>query len=220
MSRRHQYGQTSYTFTVTYYGAAGIQAGTVPGAVVTVTPPAGVGGPITATVASSSTTDRPIPSATTQSDHRDLQITPPGGSWTSADNGTYDVSLGGSPITDSGRARRSRPARWAASWSRPATSRITKYGLIHNPKTHLWSGTIKLTNNGTSTFSGPIFVLFNLPAGAILENATGTYGGMPYLEVNVASLAAGATTSATVTFNTFVNAGSYSTSYYLVSLGS
>ena len=40
------------TFTVTYYGAAGIQASTVPGAVVTVTPPSNVNGgtPITATV--------------------------------------------------------------------------------------------------------------------------------------------------------------------------
>ena len=78
---------------------------------------------------------------------------------------------------------------------------ITKYGLIRNPRTGFWSGTIKLTNTGTSAFSGPIFVLFNLPAGAILENATGTYDGLPYLEVNVASLAAGATISATVVFN-------------------
>ena len=42
---------------------------------------------------------------------------------------------------------------------------ITKYGLIRNPSTDLWSGTIKLTNTGTSAFSGPIFVLFNLPGG-------------------------------------------------------
>ena len=28
------------------------------------------------------------------------QITPPGGAWTSADNGTYTVTLGGTPVTD------------------------------------------------------------------------------------------------------------------------
>ena len=85
----------------------------------------------------------------------------------------------------------------------------------------MWTGNITLTNTGSSAFSGPIFILFDLPAGAILENATGTYDGMAYLEVNVASLAAGATTSAiTVTFNTNVSPLAYSTSYYLGSLGS
>ena len=28
------------------------------------------------------------------------QITPPGGSWTASDNGTYIVTLGGEPVTD------------------------------------------------------------------------------------------------------------------------
>ena len=147
------------------------------------------------------------------------QITPPGGSWTSADNGTYNISLGGQSITDSGG--QTIPTGTLGSFDvETGKIVITKYGLIHNPRANTWTGTIKLTNAGTSKFSGPIFVLFNLPAGTILENATGTYDGLPYLEVSVANLAAGATTSATVTFNTFVNAVSYSTSYYLGSLGS
>ena len=98
-------------------------------------------------------------------------------------------------------ATRSRPVRSGTFQVETGKIAITKYGLVRNPRTHLWSGTIKLTNTGSSAFSGPIFVLFNLPAGAILENATGTYNGLPYLEVNIASLAAGATTSATVVFN-------------------
>ena len=97
---------------------------------------------------------------------------------------------------------------------------ITKYGLTRNPRTNQWSGTIKLTNTGNATISGPIFVLFNLPAGAILENAAGTYNGMPYLEVNIPSLAVGVTTSATVVYNSNVSASINTTSYYLVSLGS
>ncbi len=98
---------------------------------------------------------------------------------------------------------------------------INKFGLSHKLGTGLWTGSITLTNTGTSAFSGPIFILFDLPGGAMLENATGTYGKQPYLEVNVASLAAGATTGAiTVTFNMNVAPASYSTSFYLGSLGS
>ena len=212
------YGQTTYSFTVTYYGAAGIQAAMVPGAVVTVTPPSGVGGPITATVASSSSS-MADPWGNAQTITVTYQITPPGGSWTSADNGTYTISLGGSPITDS--EGQTIPTGTLGTFDvETGKIAITKFGLIRNPRTNLWTGTIKLTNTGTSKFSGPIFVLFTLPAGTILENATGTYGGLPYLEVSVANLAAGATTSATVTFNSFLLAASYSTSYYLVSLGS
>ena len=213
------YGQTSYTFTVTYYGAAGIQAATIAGAVVTVTPPSGVGGPITATVVSSSST-MADPWGNAQTITVTYQITPPGGSWTSADNGTYTISLGGSPITDAGG--QTIPTGTLGTFDvQTGKIAITKFGLIRNPRTNLWTGTINLTNTGTSKFSGPIFVLFTLPAGTILENATGTYGGLPYLEVSVANLAAGTTTSAsTVTFNSFMFAASYSTSYYLVSLGS
>jgi hypothetical protein len=97
---------------------------------------------------------------------------------------------------------------------------IVKYGLIRNPRSGLWSGTIKLVNTGSAAFNGPIFVLFSLPAGAVLENANGTYTGLPYLEVNVGSVAPGAAVRATVVFNMLVLPGSYSTSYYLGSLGS
>ena len=213
------YGQTSYSFTVTYYGAAGLVPGTVAGEVVQVTPPGSVGGPITATVGSIVDNGPADAFGNYQSISVTYTITPPGGSWTSADNGTYDVGLIGSPVVDA--LGQTGPSGTIGNFLvETGNIGITKYGLIRNPITHLWSGTIKLTNNGTSAFSGPIFVLFNLPAGAILENATGTYDGMPYLEVNVASLAAGATISTTVVFNSNIPASSYTTSYYLASLGS
>ena len=213
------YGQTSYEFTVTYSGSLGIRAASVAGAVVQVMPPSGLGGPITATVVSTVNGTTNPSSGDPETITVTYKITPPGGSWTTADDGTYTISLGGQPITDSqGQAVSTGTlGTFAVNTGKIA---ITKYGLIRNLKTNTWSGTIKLTNTGPMAFSGPIFVLFNLPAGAVLEDATGTYDGMPYLEVNVASLAAGATISATVTFNSNVAAGSYSTSYDLGSLGS
>ncbi len=100
---------------------------------------------------------------------------------------------------------------------------ITKYRPDLKRSTNLWTGTIKLTNNGSSSFSGPIFVLFNLPGGVILENATGTYDGEPYLEVAVpggtlARRRLGQCDSSSSTAN--VNPASYSTTYYIGSLGS
>jgi hypothetical protein len=214
------YGLTSYQFTVTYSGAAGIAAGTVPGAVVTVTPPAGVGGgPITASVVTQVNNGKSDPFGDYQSVTVTYMITPPGGSWLSADNGVYTVSLGGSPIADS-VGNHVAQGTLGTFLVETGNITITKFGLIYNPKTKVWAGSIKLTNNGDATFSGPIYVLFNLPAGAILENAQGTYNGMPYLVVNVADLAVGASASRTVVFNTNVNPASYTTSYYLVSLGS
>jgi hypothetical protein len=212
------YGKTSYQFTVTYSGAAGITPSSLAGAVVQVVPPGGVGGPITAAVFSTVANGPTDPFGDAQSFTVTYKITPPGGSWTSADNGTYAVDLGGSPVSDTvGNTIPTGPL--GTFMVQTGKIAITKYGLIHNPRTGLWTGTIKLTNTGTSAFSGPIFVLFNLPAGAVLANATGTYNGMPYLEVVIGSLAAGATTSATVVFNQLIAPGSYSTSYYLTSLG-
>ena len=193
-----QYGETSYEFSVTYNAADGIQLDTVPGAVVTVTPPAGVGGPLTATVVSSTNTGTD-PFGDAQSITVTYMITPPGGSWTSADNGVYTINLGGSPILS--QVGNQVPTGTLGTFDvQTAKIAIYKYGLISNRRTGLFSGPIQLQNTGTTAFSGPIFVLFNLPAGAVLENAAGTFGGQPYLEINVGTVAAGATVkSATVT---------------------
>jgi hypothetical protein len=214
-----QYGEMTYSFTVTYEGAAGITPSSLAGAVVTVDPPGGLGGPITANVITTVANGPTDPWGDAQSFTVTYQITPPHGSWVSADNGTYSVVLGGSPVSDTGG--KTIPTGTLGTFQ-VETGRIaiTKYGLIRNPRTGLWSGTIKLTNTGDATFSGPIFVLFHLPAGTVLENATGTYNGEPYLEVNIGSLAVGATIGTTAIFNKNVAPASYSTSYYLVSQGS
>ena len=214
-----EYGGTSYTFTITYTGAAGITPSSLAGSVVTVEPPGG-GTPVTATVVSTVANGPADPWGDAQSVTVTYEMTPPGGSWTSADNGTYSVELGGSPVSDTfGYAIPLGPV--GTFQVQTGKIAIVKYGLSRNLRRGFWTGSIRLTNTGTSAFSGPIFILFNLPAGDVLENATGTYDGMPYLEVNVTNLAAGATTSAiTVTFNTNVAAASYSTSYSIGTLGS
>jgi hypothetical protein len=212
------YGQTSYSFTVTYYSGVGLPSGATAGATVAVTPPGSVGGPISATVTnvSASMAD---PWGDSQTVTVTYTITPPGGSWSSADNGTYAISLGGSPITDAdGDTVPTGPL--GDFLVETGKISILKYGLVQNRATHFWSGKITLTNTGSSSFTGPIYVLFNLPAGAVLENAAGTYDGLPYLEISAGSLAAGQSVVGTVTFNSNVNPASYSTTYYLQSLGS
>jgi hypothetical protein len=97
---------------------------------------------------------------------------------------------------------------------------IVKYGLIHDPIHRQWTGTIKLVNTGSAAFNGPIFVVFSLPAGGMLDNANGTYNGLPYLDLQVGSVAPGAAVSTTVVFNELILPGNYSTSYYLGHLGS
>jgi hypothetical protein len=155
------YGQTTYTFTVTYDGAAGITPGSLAGAVVTVDPPGG-GAPITAKVVNTVANGPTDPWGDAQSFTVTYQITPPGGSWVTADNGTYSVVLGGLPVSDS--EGDTVPAGPLGTFQ-VETGRITitKYGLTRNVKTGTWSGTIKLTNTGDATFSGPIFILSTCP---------------------------------------------------------
>ena len=185
------YGKTVYEFSVTYASSAGIDVSTLAGAVVQVVPPGG-GSPITATVVSTVANGPTDTWGDSQSFTVTYKITPPGGSWTSADNGTYSIALSGSPIDD--LAGDLVPTGTLGSF-KVQTAKIAvlvKYQAALNLRTGFWSGSLKLINAGTSAFSGPIFILFSLPKGAFLENATGIYGGLPYLEVNVGTLAAGA----------------------------
>ncbi len=178
-----------YTFTITYTSNAAISAASLAGSVVEVIPPSGLGGPITASVVSTVANGHTDPWGDAQSFTVTYTITPPGGSWTSADNGTYTVSLGGSPITDINGTP--IPAGTVGTFAvEIASISFTQFGLILNHHTGFFSGTIFLENTGSSAFSGPIFVVFdNLTSGAVLENATGTYGGSYYLEINVATVA-------------------------------
>ncbi len=87
-----------YTFTVTYADNIGIAVSSLAGAVVQVTPPGG--GPITAGVASTKAVGLTDPSGNAKSFVVTYEITPPGGTWSATDDGTYTVTLGGTPVTD------------------------------------------------------------------------------------------------------------------------
>jgi hypothetical protein len=215
--RPQNYGATTYDFIITYASNVGIKGSSLGGAVVTVSPPSGIGGPITAAVVSTAANGPVDPFGDALSWAVKYEITPPGGSWTSAENGTYAVELGGPVIKDIDGIAIAQ-GQVGTFLVETADIEITKFGVLKNPKNGFYTGTIKLTNLGTSSFSGPIFVLFLLSPGVVLENASGTYGGLPYLEIPVGSLAPGTSINAVVAFNK--KPGSYSTSYFIVSLGS
>ncbi len=94
------YGQTSYTFSVTFASNAAIEESTLAGASVQVVPPSGIGSPIDASVISTVANGPTDPFGNAQSFTVTYSIIPPGGSWSLADDGTYSVTLGGSPVTD------------------------------------------------------------------------------------------------------------------------
>ena len=87
-----------YTFTITYSDNVAISVFTLPGSTVQVVT-SGIA-PISATVVSTTSVGSTDALGDAQGFIVTYQITPPGGSWTAQDNGTYTVSLGGTPITD------------------------------------------------------------------------------------------------------------------------
>ncbi len=88
-----------YIFTVTYTDNTAIAGSSLAGAVVYVSLPGG-GAPITASVTSTTTTGSTDAAGDAHGFVVTYRITPPGGSWSVADDGTYTITLGGTPITD------------------------------------------------------------------------------------------------------------------------
>jgi hypothetical protein len=88
-----------YTFTITFSDNMAIAAGSLTGSVVRVLPP-GATAPVAATVQST----KPVGTIDSAGDAKSFvvtyQITPPSGSWTFAEDGTYTIALGGAPVTD------------------------------------------------------------------------------------------------------------------------
>jgi len=211
------YGGTTYTFTITYSSAAGIKPATLANPTVLVTPPGGVGAPIVARMISAVPNGPTDPFGDAQSFTVTYSITPPGGAWSSADNGTYAVSLSGQPVTDSNGT----PVASGVVGSfevETADIQVVRFGLIHNHATNEWNGTIRLINRGTSAFTGPIYlVLENLSAGVTLENASGADNGMPYLKVAAGTVAPGQAVMVVLRFNTALV--QYNPVLYLGALG-
>ena len=78
---------------------------------------------------------------------------------------------------------------------------VSSSGLVYNRVTQKYTGTVSFTNTGTSAINGPFQVVFGgLPAGVSLDNASGSRAGAPYVSVNAASLAPGATASFALSF--------------------
>ncbi len=70
---------------------------------------------------------------------------------------------------------------------------VVSSGLVYNRVTQLYTGTVTLTNTSASTLAAPLQLkLLGLPAGVSLQNASGTNAGAPYISLNGASLAPGA----------------------------
>ena len=86
-------------------------------------------------------------------------------------------------------------------------------GLLFNRKTGLYSGTITITNTGSSALNGPFKVrLDNLTSGVTLTNASGTNNGASYINVSANSLAVGASMTVSVSFSNPAKVGiSYNT---------
>jgi hypothetical protein len=80
--------------------------------------------------------------------------------------------------------------------------RITQTGFAVNRVTMLWTATMTVTNTSTSPIDGPIDVVFtNLGGlGVTVSNASGMYGGNPYITVSAEDLAPGASASVYVQF--------------------
>jgi hypothetical protein len=79
----------------------------------------------------------------------------------------------------------------------------TASGLAYSRVSKLFYGTITITNDSDSAITGPIEVDFDsLAPGVTLANATGTFGGWPYIVIpNTASLSPGQSASANVQFS-------------------
>jgi predicted extracellular nuclease len=74
-------------------------------------------------------------------------------------------------------------------------------GLVLNRATQNFTGTLTITNTGSSTLAGPFQVeLDNLTAGVTLVNASGTHLGAPYLTAANTTLAPGQSISIAVSF--------------------
>ena len=147
-------------------------------------------------------------------------ITPPGGSWTSADNGTYTVELGGSPVSDTdGNTIPTGPV--GTFQVETGQIAITKYrpgpqpqdGLLdrdHQAHEHRYLGVQRADLRPVQSPRGrdPGECHRHLQRTAVSRSQRREPGGGRDHQRD------------TVMFNSNVAPASYSTSYYLVNLGS
>jgi beta-lactam-binding protein with PASTA domain len=77
----------------------------------------------------------------------------------------------------------------------------TGSGLVYSRVSKTFSGTITVTNTGSTTLSGPFqIVLTGLPSGVTLNNASGTFNGSPFITLAPSTLAPGQSVVISVQF--------------------
>jgi len=82
-----------------------------------------------------------------------------------------------------------------------AAAKVVKSGFTQNRVTGKFTGTVTITNTGSTPMAGPLhLVLQGLTAGVTLDGKSGETGGAPYLTLPGGSLAAGASVTVTTTF--------------------
>ncbi|MBD8531251.1 MULTISPECIES: ExeM/NucH family extracellular endonuclease [unclassified Massilia] len=82
-----------------------------------------------------------------------------------------------------------------------AAAKVVKSGFTQNRVTGKFTGTVTITNTGSTPMTGPLhLVLQGLTAGVTLDGKSGETGGAPYLTLPGGSLAAGASVTVTTTF--------------------
>ncbi len=80
---------------------------------------------------------------------------------------------------------------------------VTGSGLSYNRVSKIYSGTITVTNGSSQTITGPMELsITGLSADTTLANSAGTFNGSPYLSLSTSSLAAGASVTIPVQFQT------------------
>ncbi len=141
-----------------------------------------------------------------------------GFSWTSTYNGTHggismsrskgpvDMGSGTGGITITAVSETSYNQSGASSLpTLLAVSQVstTGSGLAYSRVSKLFIGTLTITNDSSETITGPFqIVLDSLQSNVTLANATGIFGGWPYITVpNVTSLEPGQSATAAVRFS-------------------
>jgi len=93
----------------------------------------------------------------------------------------------------------------------PTQISATASGLSYSRSAQTFNGTVTIKNVSSSTIAGPFQIVLNsLTSGVTLTNATGSFGGWPYITVpGVGSLASGQSATVNVRFknpsNTMIN---------------
>jgi hypothetical protein len=84
---------------------------------------------------------------------------------------------------------------------------VTASGLAYSRVSQTYNGTVTVKNTGASSVSGPIqIVLTSLTSGVTLANATGNFGGNPYITASGATLPPGQSVTVAVQLKNPANA--------------